>query len=115
MPQMTIRKWFEDANVKPDILMLHPARHAEWLYGHDAQQKWDRLQGMWWWEDVPASVLDEEFSDSFGGDGPLITAWTSDAVFFVHDYDGKTELRYIDRNPPLAAQRKPSPHGSARP
>lgn len=45
-------------------------------------------------------VLDIEFYDGFGSaDGPRVTVWTADKVYFPVVYDGSEWLESVSRNP----------------
>lgn len=46
--------------------------------------------------DVALAKLDQEFG---GADCHPVFAWTASRVFFIYEYDGSTQLRWVPRTP----------------
>jgi hypothetical protein len=105
----TLRGWFDelaDEIGKPSWICFG----AE-SYDLDKFEDWDVELGVLIpFGQVPASVLDREFDDSYGGtESPSLVAWTADHVVFSVCYDGAEWLSYVPRDPTEKAN--PRHHG----
>jgi len=103
MSEMTLRQWFADFTDETGETPTHVV--LDW-------DGWDRLSDDDWsgwpisrgelveWAALPASVLDREFHDGFGGkESPNLCAWSPSWVLFSDVYDGAESLCWVPRNP----------------
>lgn len=105
----TLREWFDqlgDKIGKPAWICFGAEE-----YDLDKFEDWDvELNTLIPFDRVPASVLDHEFDDSYGGtESPSLVAWTADHVVFSVCYDGAEWLSYVPRDPTEKAN--PRHHG----
>lgn len=105
----TMREWFDgftaETGETPDTIVFG------WEYD------WARERGDWpevdegalvAFSDVPASMLDRPFDDSYGGNRtPNLAAWSPSWVLFSDNYDGAETLQWVPRHP--------TPHTPIRP
>jgi len=95
------REWFanftEQTGETPSQIVFG---FSEW---HDYRvEEWPEINDnrMWWWDEIPASVLDRRFDAGYGStDSPNLCAWSKSFVLFSDDYDGSEELRWLPRHP----------------
>lgn len=93
----TLRQWFRDCEeIKVVVFHGNPSD-----YGLDAWVKLPRGEKLTLADLGRLGWLELHFSSGFGSQGvPDFTAWSQNFVYCVHEYDGSTYLRTLDRNPP---------------
>src|SRR5579862_171863 len=94
-----IRVWLEEAvkQYKEPILAVVVGQHDNKRWDQDEPLPDENIVLK---PEVALQKLDLEFNDGFGGaDCFPILAWTKSRVFFIHEYDGATSLRWVPRKP----------------
>lgn len=86
---------------------------AQWFAGKEMPSHFYFTEPLFFdkdrWSNIPYEKLitldeamkffDIEFDSGYGGqDVPNFTAWSTNYVYFVHEYDGSTRLRQVRRN-----------------
>ncbi len=93
----TLREWFaEFTEATSETVTYIVFGRAPWS-GNWPELKPERLMEF---ADVPASILDREFDDGFGGtESPNLCAWSPSFVVVSNDYDGSEWLSWVPRHP----------------
>lgn len=109
------------SNFKADILYAAEGKPITAIVISDYPRCWEYTDPFWTkysrqdpvpkgfykrvltWEEVE-QYLDYEYNSSFGArDCHDIRFWTEDKVFYVHEYDGSTDIHDQPRNPTAEA------------
>ena len=96
---VNLRKSFEEAAAKNGEQLLSA------VIGSDDRAKWgspekaDVLRHVEPWAEA-SKKIDYEYDSGFGGaDCHAVFAWGEKFVYFVHEYDGATNVQFVPRNP----------------
>jgi len=98
MKMANLRHWLEEAEQEcgETILAMVVGVHD----GSEWNTKPQPDENVILSRDDGLAKVDEEFSDGYGSaDCFPLYAWTASRVFYVHEYDGATGLRWIPRYP----------------
>lgn len=100
----TFAEDIEEAAGKEPILAIRiESRDRGWSF--DAVELDESYVGTPLTWDTARPLLDYEYDTGYGGqDCHDFTAWTASRVLFVHEYDGSTYVRTVDRNPTEGAE-----------
>ena len=80
-------------------IRIEDSERVGWGWSGDGKLPPELVGRILLWEKVRPH-LNYEYDAGYGSqDCHDITAWTENRVLFVHEYDGSTYIRTVDRNP----------------
>lgn len=104
MSTETFAEWFSGYSYRgelPTFIQFYEPKYTDSF--HELDKKWGEIpNGVLRFDSKEAQeILNKPFVNEFGSvSHPFFEAWSGNYVYYVHEYDGKTSLSRVLRNPP---------------